>query len=1077
MSKYSYDFDPDATNNTAATVYHAALAGGRRVLDLGSGPGIVARALATTGNRQVTCADVDEEALAEAKSGGVQQVAQIDLRDPEWYERLPERGFDVVILADVLEHLTEPELVLRALLREGVLADDGLLVVSYPNIAHQSIIVELLTGNFEYREKGLLDATHLRFFTRKSMQGLLESTGFIVTETSRTLRTAEQTPYPARVAELDPTLREAVAALGDDASTYQFIVSARPSTEAATVGVIRGELENERRALESARRSHQEALDQVAALEARIREVETQLGEAQDAVEREWVEMTRARNDLQKTESIRLQDQKTLNAIKQELGAVKGSRAYKIGLAVKYLLRPHEGVRAVNRRRRRKAVTPESEGGKGNGKAPLAQAAGFHPNTPKHLVGIAADGPMTDVYEAALSVDTFSTDQPKVAFLVSTNKLRAGRGDVYVAVGLGRKLAELGYEVAYFPREQWDSLPDDTDVTVAMLPPFDPNRAPANSLVVAWIRNETDEWCARPRLGLYDMVLASSQLSLDRLTEVYDGPTGLLPLAVDTDLFHPPAREGKRVGAVTTVNQWGKERHLYESLRDVDISFPFAIFGARKGMDSRFSSYTVGSASYFSLPDVYRRSLVVLDDLNHTTRPYGSVNLRLFESLASGAMPVTNSRLGLAELGLEDVPVYSDGRSLQKHLTALLGDPEATRRRARELAAHVTAHHSFALRAKQFADELARLDGTAPRRSTRRTVGFYPDYARNPYQSMLMAGLPELDAVSYPISDPAVNATGTPASRTERLDNYLLHIHWSHPILHWGKDAADAERRLDDFKANVHDLKARGGHLMWTIHNVFAHEPRFPELEVELSRFLVAEADAVHVLSEETPRRTAEFYPLPPEKTHVIPHSSYVGRYPEAISRSAARARLGLDGDEIVFLLFGGVRPYKGLDVLLDAFTAAADADPRLRLVVAGKPHYSAAFEALATRCDADPRIVTAFDVVPDDEVQVYFRAADNVVLPYKSILNSGALHLALTFGRPIVLPDLPSFQPFADPAYATKFTPGDVGSLRDALLAARSMRGQSVERAARAAAERNSPQEMARAYTALVRSVLGVAG
>ena len=77
MSKYSYDFDPDATNNTAATVYHAALAGGRRVLDLGSGPGIVARALATTGERLVTCADVDEEALAEAKAGGVQQVEDL----------------------------------------------------------------------------------------------------------------------------------------------------------------------------------------------------------------------------------------------------------------------------------------------------------------------------------------------------------------------------------------------------------------------------------------------------------------------------------------------------------------------------------------------------------------------------------------------------------------------------------------------------------------------------------------------------------------------------------------------------------------------------------------------------------------------------------------------------------------------------------------------------------------------------------------------------------------------------------------------------------------------------------------
>jgi glycosyltransferase involved in cell wall biosynthesis len=352
-------------------------------------------------------------------------------------------------------------------------------------------------------------------------------------------------------------------------------------------------------------------------------------------------------------------------------------------------------------------------------------------------------------------------------------------------------------------------------------------------------------------------------------------------------------------------------------------------------------------------------------------------------------------------------------------------------------------------------------------------IAFYPYYSRNPYQSMLMADLPKLKVLAFPLGDPVANAT--PPSRAGRLDNYLLHMHWSHPILHNGKDHDEAAQRLERFKTNVLDMKARGGKLLWTVHNVFPHEPRFPDLETDLARFLVREAEAVHVLTPETPARTADHYPLPPEKTVVIAHSSYAGRYPDSISPAAARTRLGLGHDEHVFLAFGGVRPYTGLDGLLEAFAKAADADPRLRLVIAGKPVYSAAFDDLTAACEADPRILTVFDSVPDDEVQVYFRAADTVVLAYRSILNSGALHLALTFGRPVVLPDLDSFRTFGGLPYATMFTHGDVGSLHDALLAARDVRGRSVEEAARAAAERNHPRDMARGYADLIRRVMEV--
>jgi hypothetical protein len=220
--------------------------------------------------------------------------------------------------------------------------------------------------------------------------------------------------------------------------TNDFHPDATNDTAAAAVVALRSELEAERRALAAEREAHQQTLQQLAELRSRIGVVEAELGEAHETVEREWAQMTRARTDLQRTEELRAREVRALNQLKQELNALRSSQTYKIGLAVRYLLRPADGLRAVSRRRRRKALT-EIEGGKqGNGKAPLKQAAGYQPNTPRHLVGIAADRPITDLYEAALRARSFRTDQTKVAFLVSTGSLRSGRDDVFVAVGLGR---------------------------------------------------------------------------------------------------------------------------------------------------------------------------------------------------------------------------------------------------------------------------------------------------------------------------------------------------------------------------------------------------------------------------------------------------------------------------------------------------------------------------------------------------------------------------------------------------------------------------------------------------------------
>ncbi|MFY1635785.1 methyltransferase domain-containing protein [Solwaraspora sp. WMMB335] len=1063
MSKYSYSFDPTDTNNTAAAVYRLALTGGPRILDIGSGPGIVSSMLANVAGRTVTCVDSDSEALAEALASGVQETKVVDLRRPDWTGELAGHAYDVVILADVLEHLVEPELVLRALNDQKVLAPDGVLVVSYPNMAHESIIIELMTGNFEYTQTGLLDATHLRFFTRSSMQALLESSGYLVTETHRTRRTAEQTPHRARALEIDTELRKVVGELGEDAKTYQYIVLARPSTEAVRISLAEQRFNEEHvahlSALEEIRRLNQ----QLRELQVRQNQLDVQFRHTQDTIEQERLDAAQAREALRRVE----EERKNLQARMNHLAR---SNTYRVGKLVRYMVRPAEGFRALNRRRARstgkRGTNGGSTGGKSgttSGKASRSDAA----KVPRHFRQLAEDPTVRNAYEQAAQVDQFRSDRPKVAFCVSTADLAAGRGDLYVAVGTGRYLERHGYEVAYLSADRWTDLPPDTDIALAMIPAFDPLSVPDGCRVIAWIRNETERWSEHPQLALFDTVLASSTISLTRIREHYDGPTGLLPLGVDTELFRLPVDAGNRQGAVTTVNSWGRERHLYQCLRGVDIDFPFVIFGERRGMNSRFARYAVGSTSYFNLPDLYRRSLLVLDDLNHTTRPYGNVNSRLLESLAAGALPLTNSRVGLHELGLDDVPTYSDAESLSRLLARLTADPGGTTAQAARLASVVHERHSYARRGAELHQVIAEL-AARPRRVTQRFVGSFPHYLDNPYQAMLMSGLRDAGVQSFPVAD-LVTAPVAPHLPTGTLDGYVLHIHWTDPILHPARSADEAATRLTQFKEHIAELRRRGGRLVWTIHNVFPHEWKYPETERALARFLADEADIVHVLSQETVAAVEPHYPLVSDKVRVIKHSSYLGVYPDSVSRIAARHRFGFEPDQHVLLFFGGIRPYKGVEQLLDSFSVAGRRDPRLRLMVAGQPKRLDPRSRLLERCEADPLVIPVFTAIPNQEIQLYFKAADTVVLPYRSVLNSGIFHLAISYGRPVVAPRVGSLASLLDPAFSITFDPADRHGLSEALLAAPRLHGRQVELAALATARSYQFGDMGRDYAKLI--------
>jgi 2-polyprenyl-3-methyl-5-hydroxy-6-metoxy-1,4-benzoquinol methylase len=155
---------------------------GRRLLDVGAAHGYLAGELRSQGF-QVTGLEADS-VLGEEAAKHCDEFLLLDLDGP-----LPRftQPFDLIIFGDVLEHLRDPKAVLCAFARH--LSDNGEVIISLPNIANIYVRLNLLFGRFDYQDRGLLDRTHLHFFTRKSFRQFMSDAGF-------ELETLTATPIP-----------------------------------------------------------------------------------------------------------------------------------------------------------------------------------------------------------------------------------------------------------------------------------------------------------------------------------------------------------------------------------------------------------------------------------------------------------------------------------------------------------------------------------------------------------------------------------------------------------------------------------------------------------------------------------------------------------------------------------------------------------------------------------------------------------------------------------------------------------------------------------------------------------------
>ena len=211
-----------------------------------------------------------------------------------------------------------------------------------------------------------------------------------------------------------------------------------------------------------------------------------------------------------------------------------------------------------------------------------------------------------------------------------------------------------------------------------------------------------------------------------------------------------------------------------------------------------------------------------------------------------------------------------------------------------------------------------------------------------------------------------------------------------------------------------------------TAHDIIPREPR--PGQIAATRRLVHSMDAIVVHSEHGADRIAGELGVPRERIRVIPHGAF-DHYTQIADPDPLPPDLAaVEGPVILF--FGLLRPYKGIDVLLEAFQQVEGAE----LWIVGMPRMPLEpLEELARKAPGTVRFVPRF--ITDDEIPAYFRRADAVVLPYRQIDQSGVLYTALAFGKPLVLSSVGGFTEVAERHGAvTLVPPGDSQALAAAL-------------------------------------------
>lgn len=278
---------------------------------------------------------------------------------------------------------------------------------------------------------------------------------------------------------------------------------------------------------------------------------------------------------------------------------------------------------------------------------------------------------------------------------------------------------------------------------------------------------------------------------------------------------------------------------------------------------------------------------------------------------------------------------------------------------------------------------------------------FFPDWSYyNSYQKLLYQTINSIyNTSSYGFEPDNLNKECLEQYRTKAN---ILHLHWINVFY-----KLDDENSIEHFYYTLEQAKHLGYKIIWTIHNFVSHESKNYNKEIEIRKRVSFASDHIIVHGQYAKDIVNKEYGVPTKKIRIIPHGHYIGYYKNDINKIEARKKLSIEKNDFVYLFFGNIRAYKGLEDLVESFIKINNKHVNTTLLIAGRGLDKEIVEYLNNKIALNNKIIAHIEFINDEDVQVYLNAADIMVLPYKNILTSGVALLALSFNLPVIAPSM----------------------------------------------------------------------
>lgn len=241
----------------------------------------------------------------------------------------------------------------------------------------------------------------------------------------------------------------------------------------------------------------------------------------------------------------------------------------------------------------------------------------------------------------------------------------------------------------------------------------------------------------------------------------------------------------------------------------------------------------------------------------------------------------------------------------------------------------------------------------------------------------------------------------------------IFHIHWPDLAINHNNILGSIHNILVIFGI-VMLCKIKMAKIIWTVHNIMPHDNYNSSFARRFLHWFAKTCDGFIFLSKVSEEKFLDLYSLkqiPP--CAVIPHGHYRSAYPHVISKEEARKKLNIPDFSKVVLLFGQIRPYKSIETLIRVFSDVKTEGAFL--LVGGKGNNQELVRTLRLAAEKADNVRLDLKFITNDEVSHYFSASDMVVLPYSNMLNSGVALLALSFNRPVLMPNVGSTRELRD--------------------------------------------------------------